>query len=336
MRILIVTPTIFALPLKGYGGIEVVAYSLAIGYQKEGHQVAVVAPAGSELPESIELIETELRAGEEKAFETYAHRLPEFDIIHDHTFEAWCYTPGVEPPLPVVHTFHTDPSIWSSAPPVVHPNIVGISRRHSANLAIHLGVPVKTIYNGVDTTFYTLGDEPRNGRYLWMGRYTPEKGCLEAIQMAKRLKIPLDLYGDAEIVASPAYVDRCRNEADGILVRYNPGLSREDTVQAYQTYKALLYTPNWDEPFGLVMAEAALCGMPVVALDRGSVGEVVSDGVSGIVRKTEVDIEAALVQDLVKDISPTDCRQWGESFSVEQMTGQYLNLFNNVLEGETW
>ena len=83
-----------------------------------------------------------------------------------------------------------------------------------------------------------------------MGRYTAEKGPLEAMQMAQRLRVPLDLYGDTELVASQEYVDRCRNEADGLLVRYNQGVTRTETVELYQRYKALLYLPNWDEPHG--------------------------------------------------------------------------------------
>ena len=340
MKIMVVTPCIYQLPLRGYGGLEKIAEDLIKGYLNSGHQVSVVAPEGSVLPEGAELIPMALRESEESAYHKYSDQMADFDIVHDHTFEGWPYVASIgrNPQLQVCHTFHTSPGIWSSPPPVPRPNMIGISQNHSRSLAMQLGVPCKTVYNGSDTSFYSppAKDKARNGRYLFMGRYTAEKGPLEAIQMAKKLRVPLDLYGDTEMVASQDYVDRCRNEADGLLVRYNQGISRSETVEVYQKYKALLFLPNWDEPHGLVLVEAQLCGLPVITLNRGSMSEVVKHGKSGFVCDTSEEVEDIIRNDKIEKIDPAAPRRWATRFSTEKMTANYLGLFEEILDIGGW
>ena len=337
MKILLISSSIFPLPPQGYSGLEMLVYWLACGFQKAGHQVAVVAPEQSRLPEGIELIPIGLREQEEAYFQKYRERLGEFDIIFDHTFQSWCYTESArrEPDLPIVKTFHTDPSIWGSPPPVFHPNLVGISDSHTRRLAMHLGVVVERVYNGLDTEFYTPANGRRNDKWLWLARYTPEKGCLEAAQLAKRLRVKLDMYGDADIVSSQEYVDRCRREADGLMVRWNPGVTREETVALYRQYRGLLYMPNWEGPFEMVMVEAQLCGLPVVTLDRGPMREVVSsDG--GFVCRDAAEVEEVIRSGKIDTLDPVKVRQGALKFSKEAMTEGYLKLFERVVARDTW
>lgn len=340
MKILLVSPTIYALPPTGYSGTEMIVTVLSKEYQKAGHQVAVMAPEGSTLPEGTELLPVPLRCQEEAAHEKHKERYPEFDIIHDHTFGSWVYLSsiGVDPPLPIVKTFHTDPSVWLRPPPIQHPCLVGISRNHARRLAMHLGITCEYVYNGIDLELYKPppDDSKRNGRLLFLGRYTNEKGPLEAMVLAKRLRMPLDCYGDMEIVNSPEYIDRCRREADGVLVRVFPGVSRERTVELYQTYRALVYTPNWSEPFGLVLAEAQACGLPVVTLERGSMPEVVKDGVSGYVCDDIAQMEQVLKDGCLSRIKTEDSVAWAAQFSVQKMAIGYLNLFDRLRRGDRW
>ncbi|MDZ4263756.1 MAG: glycosyltransferase [Pseudomonadota bacterium] len=346
MKICLISTTAFSLPPSGYAGTEEIVYRLALEYQKAGHQVSVVAPEGSTLPDGIELIPTAVMESEESAYEKYKDRLPEWDIIHDHSFGSWVYQSsiGIDPPLPIVKTHHTDPSIWSSAPPVPHPCLVGLSRSHARNLAQAYGINVEHLYNGISLEVYTPPPAPaegqaaykRNGRLLFLGRYTPEKNPLGAMQLAKRLKIPLDCYGDTRIVSDPAYVDRCRQEADGIIVRMFPGVSREKTVELYRTYRALLHPHQWTEPFGLVLAEAQACGMPVLTLDLGAAREVVSHEKTGYVCQDLNEIEQVLKSGCLSSIKAEDCVAWAQQFSVANMAAGYLRLFERVRAGHSW
>lgn len=341
MKILVISTSVYPIPLQGYGGTEQLAYILAKGYYDMGHQVSVVCPVGSVLPAGVEHIPCEIREDEGSYFHKYRDRLIDFDVIHDHSFCSWVYmaSAGNDPSLPIVKTFHTDPSIWGSSPPVPHPCIVGISQSHARRLALHLGVATECVYNGIDMELYAppaIEAKKRNGRLLFVGRYSPEKGPLEAMQMAKRLKMPLDCYGDTQIVSSNGYVDRCRNEADGILVRFYTGVSRKSVVDLYQSYRALLYLPNWDEPFGLVPVEAQACGLPVVTLKRGSLPEVVKDGVTGWVCNTSAEVEQVLKDGRYLQIKSEDCIQFAREFTIERMVQGYLSLFERVRQGFVW
>ena len=357
MRICLISTTVFALPPTGYSGLEQIVYSLACEYQKAGHQVSVAAPEGSKLPEGIELMPVALGELEETAWaKVHPKFFPEAatataetivpDIIHDHSFGSWSYMDsiGVDPPLPIVKTHHTDPSIWGSAPPVLHPCLVGLSRSHARSLAQAYGVNVEYVYNGIDLNMYSPPPAPaegqeaprRNGRLLFLGRYTPEKNPLGAMQLAKRLKIPLDCYGDTRIVQDPAYVDRCRQEADGVIVRMFPGVSREKTVGLYRTYRALLHPHQWNEPFSLVLAEAQACGLPVLTLDLGAAREVVSHEKTGYVCQDLNDIERVLKDGCLASIKPEDCVAWADKFSVQNMAAGYLKLFERVKAGHSW
>ena len=340
LKILLIGPTVFKLPLQGYGGTEALVMSLTLEYQKAGHQVTVVAPEESVLPQGVTLFPVPLRCSEEEAFSKYRSILTQFDIIHDHTFESWAYleSVGIDPPLPIIKTHHTDPSIWATPPPVPHPCLVGISTDHARRLSQAYGVATRRVYNGIDLSFYSPPPEgsKRNGRLLWLFRYTPEKDPLSAMQLAKRLRIPLDCYGDTEIVSDPAYIERCRAEADGLICRWYPGVSREKTVELYRTYRALLYTPNWLEPFGLTIAEAQACGLPVLTLDRGSMKELVADSISGYVCDDISGLEKVLKEGCLAHLKTEDIVANAQKFSKEIMAEAYLKLFAQVVAGGVW
>ena len=340
MKICIISPNVYRLPPEGYSGTENLISTSAVELARRGHQVAVVAPEGSNLGPGIEVIPVVYRESEEASWQKYRGRLKEFELIWDHTFGSWCYMDsiGVDPPLPIVKTFHTDPSIWESPPPVPHPCLVGISRDHASHLALRFGVACEVAYNGVDVDFYSPPPEDgkRSARLLALGRYTPEKGFLGAIQLAKRLRYPLDCYGDTEIVGGQEYVDRCRQECDGVIARWNPGVTRAKTVFLYRSYRALLHLHTWREPLGLVPLEAMSCGMPVIAMRRGGPAETVIDGVTGYLCDDERRAEEVLRSGCLKEIKPEACVARAKEFTVGKMVDRYLELFERVKNGHLW
>jgi len=341
MKVLIISTTVYALPPAGYAGTEYLVYHLACGLANKGHKVSVVAPEGSNLPNNVELIPVGLREGEEQAYLKYKDRLEQdnWNAIVDATFQRWSLMSSIgrDSQLPIVNWHHTDVSIYQTPPPVRYPMWVGLSRSHAENMARHWGCHTRYIYNGIDLSFYTPDFNTNRGdRYLALGRYTPEKGFLPLIMMAKRLKIGLDVVGDTEIIASRDYMQRCFNEADGMIVRCMPGVSREETVKLYRKCKALLQAPQWEEPFSLITAEALACGTPIIGLRRGAFPELMSKKCGFIVDSIE-EMEELIKKDTVSKIKPEECRRWAEQrFSIQRFVDDWERLLIEVAQGARW
>lgn len=341
MKILLISSTVFPIPLKGYGGLEQIVYELACGLQKKGHQVAVIAPEGSILPDGIELIPVGLRELEESAYRRHQERLEsgEFDVIGDHSWEAWSYISAMskEGSLPIVHTIHTSPTIYQSPPPVQYPCLIGLSDQHCNDIRLHLKIDARRIYNGIDTSFYKRDPRiKRDSRYLWLARYTPEKGGLVAINMARRTRISLDCVGDVEIIGDQTYMERCRVACDGLRVRFMPGVPRSETLRLYNSHQALLFPVQWSEPFGLTVIEASACETPILTLRRGAMSELVRHGENGFIYDSEEDLEKAIRENVITEISPAACRKVAEDFTIERMVENYERIYTEVANGERW
>lgn len=216
--------------------------------------------------------------------------------------------------------------------------MVGVSLDHAERIGQHLGVPCRYVYNGVDTTNFYKPDPSvaRGSRLLFVGRYTPEKGVMDAILLAKKLRMGLDLYGDLEIVSDMGYAQRCFAEADGRLIRAQGPISREETVKCYQKAAALVFPVAWNEPFGLVIPEANATGCPVVVLNRGAMPELIEHGKSGFLCRNINGMEEVLRNELAKTIKSEDCIAQAQKFSIEKFVDNWEDLIKRVKDGERW
>lgn len=341
LKILVISTTIFAVPAKGYSGLEQIAWEWAVEFHKMGHQVALVAPAGSTVPEGMELIPIPLRVDESEAYPLYKDRLGEFDAILDN---SWLWYSVIaqgetEKQLPVIHIYHSDPEyLWDNPPPIKFPCLIGLSRDHAMRIKEKWGFPeVKFNYNGIPLGFYRFDPSiQRNGRYLWCARYNQPKAAMEAIAIAKAAGVPLDLYGNTSIIGGSDYLNQVMAACDGTNIVFHLEASREDTVKLYQSHKALIHLVNFNEPFGLVPVEAMATGMPVIVNRRGALPELIDDGVTGFVVDTLEQAEEIIQSGKVDTIKPEACRQRAEMFSIEASARGYLELFREVASGRVW
>lgn len=338
MKLLIIGTSVYALPPQGYSGLEMLCYHLAEGL---GHQVTIVAPEGSRLSEGIEVVPTPLREDEEKSWLRYRGRLEagEFDVILDASWQRWAMmsSVGKDPGLPIVNWHHTDPSVYGNPGPVQYPMWVGLSRDHAERLSRHMQVPVRWIYNGIDMGYYRDNGKPRGERWLWVGRWTAEKGAAEVIGLAQKLRVPVDMYGDTEIIGPQEYMKLCQQRADGYFARWNPGISREMTVDAYSTHRGLLFWPLWEEPFGLVPIEAMACGCVPIVRRSGALPELIEHGETGFLCDTLEEVEELVKGDVVKGIDPEVMRVHVEKrFGLERFVGDWEALLQRVADGERW
>jgi glycosyltransferase involved in cell wall biosynthesis len=195
-----------------------------------------------------------------------------------------------------------------------------------------------TVYHGIELNEFTFN--PRMGGYVaFLGRISPEKGLDVAIRVARRAGVPL-LIGarmplphtlDPNVRADWEYwEDEIQPLLEGRQVELLGQLAGRDKDDLLGGAAALLFPIQWPEPFGLVMVEALACGTPVLALNRGSVPEVIEDGVTGFIRDSEDELVEALLH--ISDLDRARCRAEAErGFSSAAMADAYERVYAQLL-----
>ena len=185
-----------------------------------------------------------------------------------------------------------------------------------------------TVYNGTDLKDATFSDTGGDG-FVFVGRICPEKNLEGAIAIARRTGVPLRIAAKVDPVDVEYYESVIKPLIDGQHVEYLGELGGDEKDKLLGSACALLFPVDWPEPFGLAMTEAMACGTPVLALRRGSVPEVVEDGVTGFVRDSEE--ELAQVAHEAAGLSRRACRERVERlFSVEVMTDGYEQVYRSL------
>lgn len=348
LKILVISTNVFPIPLKGYGALEQIAYLLACQFQKAGHQVSVVAPEGSTLPEGMELIATKQGEGdprtsfEDSCFARYKDRLltGAWDAVMDNSWNWQTVLAQMEhgKQLPIVHCYHSDPYNLRQPPPIERPCLVAFSNAQAKIMSLLWKLPVRMVYHGVDTNFYKPDPQvERNGRYLFLARYCPEKGFLDVAALARKCRTGLDAFGDITIIGpNQDYAARCFQEADGKQIKVSAGIPREQTVKEYQSHKALITWPNFVEIFGATTVEAMACGCPVISKDSGAASELIVHGKTGFVVNTFEEAEELIQSNAVVRLNTEDIIEQGRKFSIEASAAGHLKILNDVAQGFYW
>ena len=187
-----------------------------------------------------------------------------------------------------------------------------------------------TVYHGLRLSDYRFNE--RKERYLlFLGRIAPMKGAHLAIDVARRARLPLKIAGEIQPTFQEYWDTMVRPHVDGSMIQYVGEADHAKKNDLLGGAAALLFPIQWNEPFGLVMAEAMACGTPVVALSGGSVDEVVRNGVSGWVC---ADVEEMARRAARPEISPQSCRRDAEQrFSVERMAADYETVYRAAVTG---
>jgi glycosyltransferase involved in cell wall biosynthesis len=170
------------------------------------------------------------------------------------------------------------------------------------------------------------------GKYLaFLGRISPEKAPDIAIAAARRAGIPLKIAAKVDAVDQTYFEDRIKPLLAPPDIEYVGELDEQAKGAFLRDAIALLFTIDWQEPFGLVMIEALSCGTPVIARSCGSVPEIIDDGVSGFIANS--------VEDIVESINKIDtiprlqCRATFEKrFTAEVMASNYEQIYRGIIE----
>lgn len=343
MKLLVIGTSIFTLPPSGYSGLEQLCYQWSVEFAKAGHQVSVVAPQGSIFPPelNIELIATNLGEGEDVSYGRYKDRLIRGDwaCCMDNSWFWFSALAQMEADhqLPVIHCYHSDPNNLGAPPPIAKPCLVAFSEAQANIIRKRWNCVVNVVYHGIDTAFYKPDPNVQRGnRYLWLARYTPEKGFLEVAYLAKKCRISLDAFGDITIIGSDEYMQKCLAENDGRQIKVMPGITREQTVKEYQSHKALITWPNYVEIFGLTSCESQSCSCPVISKDSGAARELIRQGKSGFVVSTLEEAEELIKSDAISKLKTEDIVKQGSKFAIAKSAQGHLRLLQDMANGLLW
>jgi glycosyltransferase involved in cell wall biosynthesis len=339
LRVILVSTPFIETPPKGYGGLEMVIWNLAVSLEKLGCHVTLVGAKGSQSPPNGTLIETveptmnvNWYEWEKKAYAIYEPYLKDFDIIHDSTWWGFPYLFKMEhPSVKLCHTHHGAIN-FKKPPPVEFPNWIAISNYMAEYYKKAANLNSKVVYNGIDTTLYPFS--PTKGdRLLYVGRIVPYKQPHIAIEVAKKLGVGLDIVGFAW-QGEQAYFEKVKALCDGTQIKFQPNLSHEEKIKLMQNAKALLFPSKMGEPYGLVCMESFSCGTPVIGTRDGAIPELIDNGVDGFLCDTVEEMMDAVKK--IDSINPVACRRKAEQFDRLIMAKRYLWLYQDILKGSEW
>ena len=332
MRIALVSTPFAAVPPRGYGGTELVVHELVRGLTAAGHEVTLFATRDSLGPDVRWSFERPVWPPEEEAELRHcgaaarAIARERFDIVHAHAPAMLAFAARLG--APVVYTLHhaRDERLIRRYNRRTQVTYVAISARQAAlepELACHV------VHHGLDPTRHPPGDGRRDDA-VFLGRLSPCKGPELAIEAARLAGVPIRLGGEVHLAdATPEWSDHLRAALAQPRVEHLGPLGGARKLDLLGGARALLMPIRWEEPFGLVMIEAMLCGTPVIAFPRGAAPEIVDGGLTGFLVDGVEEMAAVLGQ--LDGFDRVACRRRAQArFGAARMVREYEHIYRHA------
>jgi glycosyltransferase involved in cell wall biosynthesis len=340
MRIAQIAPLTEAVPPKLYGGTERVIHWLTEELVALGHDVTLFASGDSRTSAKLEAgwpralrldgAVRDANALHLAMLESVRRRAHEFDFLHFH-LDYYPFSLFSRQSTPFLTTLHGRLDL-----PELHPvfnactaaPVVSIS--NSQRRPLPQARWVRTIYHGLPENLIT--PKPVRPSYLaFLGRIAPEKAVDRAIHVARKCGIPLKIAAKVDRVDAEYYEQRIRPLIEPPYVEYIGEIGDHEKSEFLSGAHALMATIDWPEPFGLVMIEAMASGTPVIAFNRGSVPEVVDDGITGFIVEDELGAIGA-VQRLAELDRTAVRKRFEQRFTARRMAQEYLGVYRALAE----
>jgi len=333
MRVAVLAPVAWRTPPRHYGPWEQVASNITEGLAKVGIDVTLFATGDSvtagKLFSVCDAGYEEDRTQDAKVLEcmhisNLMEKAGDFDIIHNNfDFLPLTYSALVKTPfITTIHGFSS-------------PRIIPVYKKYNDS-GYYVSISdadrspelkyLATVYNGLNIKHFEFNNAPKD-YLLYFGRIHPDKGTAEAIAIAKKSKRKLLIAG---LVQDHTYFREKIQPELNSAIEYVGNAESNQRNELLKNAYALLHPINFDEPFGMSVAEAMLCGTPVIAFNRGSMPELIQHEKTGfLVANIDEAVEAV---GTVKFIKREDCHTWASStFSAEKMVDSYLKLYKKIL-----
>ena len=335
MKVAVLAPVAWRTPPRHYGPWEQVASNIAEGLVKKGVKVTLFATGDSITEGTLDAIcatgYEEDRNQDAKVLEclhisNLMEKADQFDLIHNNfDFLPLTYSGLIK--TPVITTIHG----FSST------RIIPVYKKYNAT-SYYVSISnadrspeleyLATVYNGLDARDFSFNGQP-DDYLLYFGRIHHDKGTAEAIEIAKKSNKKLLIAGI--IQDANYYRERVEPFIDNEQVVYVGHAGPDKRKDLLGKAAALLHPINFNEPFGMSVAEAMLCGTPVIAFNKGSMPELINDKQTGFLVNTIDEAVNAVAQ--LPTIKREECRDWATAqFSSEKMVDDYYKLYQQIIK----
>ena len=342
MKIAQLSPLWESVPPQLYGGTERIVSYVTEELVRQGHEVTLFASGDSKTaaqlqaacPRALRLHDTGLINRDAPLVLMQEQALGaasgQFDVIHSH-LDFLSFPLSRRAHAPVVTTLHGRLDLPELQPifdeysemPVVS---ISNAQRKPLPQANWAG----TVYHGIPKTLYSMHE--RSGSYLaFLGRISPEKCPDHAIEVAKRIGMPLRIAAKVDPADHAYFKQKIEHLLDHPLIEYVGEINDAEKNDFLGEAAALLCPYDWPEPFGLVLIEAMACGTPVLAYRQGSIPEIIDHGVTGYICDNVGEMAQAVAG--LSLIDRSRCREIFEKrFTVERMVQDYLAIYEKMAD----
>ncbi|BAY80939.1 group 1 glycosyl transferase [Calothrix parasitica NIES-267] len=351
MKLLFVSTPVGPLGSGLGGGVELSLYNIAKEIIRRGHNLQIVAPAGStwdDLP--IMQISGNLQILAQNLERTTPITMPSNSVLAN----MWDYVRQVESEYDLVVNFAYDWLPFYLTPffkiPIAHlvsmgslsdaldqiivqiskkfPGTIGLYTLQQADTFPELSSPLYYLSGGIDLSLYQFCSEPKE-QLAWLGRISPEKGLEDALAVANSTNISLKIMGK---IQDESYWQKIQQDYPNAPFEYLGFLSTKEMQQVVRQCRGLIMTPRWVEAFGNVAIEALACGVPVISYSRGGPASIIQDGETGFL--VEPDSVAGLIEATkrLNQINRQTCRDSAQKmFSLEALGERFEKWFADIL-----
>jgi glycosyltransferase involved in cell wall biosynthesis len=342
LRIAQVAPLFESVPPKFYGGTERIVSYLTEDLVRRGHEVTLFASGDSVTRARLRAVSTQSLRLDSSCKDQLSHHIlmleqvareaSHFDVIHYH--------------VDYLH-FPTSRRLHQKNVTTLHgrldfPDFVPLYHEYREMPLVSISEAQRTplwwanwqatVYHGIPRGLYSFHDRP--GTYLaFLGRISREKGIECAVETARRTGLPLKIAAKIGAGADQDYFDKVIHPMiKGPGIEFLGEIRQEEKGAFLGNAMALLFPIDWPEPFGLVMIEALACGTPVIAVPKGSVPEILEEGVTGYLGNSVEDMVRAVGR--IGEIDRRRCRRaFEQRFTDDRMGREYEAVYRRVMEG---